>query len=104
MITRVLCLTLIAAGLFGCDTEQYQPINIAVYPSTMSCAIKDQPLDCTKLPEYLVNTLKAHANRAITVSYAGTEKPKPDDQSIERIAELIRKSGYTDVRVVRFDL
>ena len=94
----------VVAGNSACNTEQYQPINIAVYPSTMSCAIKEQPLDCTKLPEYLRDTLKAAPNREITVSYAGTEMPKPEDKSVDRIGELIRKAGYTDVKVVRFDL
>jgi hypothetical protein len=94
----------VVAAVAACNTEQYQPINIAVYPSTMSCAIKEQSLDCTKLPEYLVETVKATANREITVSYAGTEKPTANDKSIERIAELIRKAGYTDVKVIRFDL
>jgi hypothetical protein len=91
-------------GLYACNTEQYQPINIAVYPSTRSCTIKDYVLDCSTLPEYLVNTVKAHAGREITVSYAGTEKPSPEDKSLERIAELIQKAGFKDVKVIRFDM
>ena len=88
----------------GCNTEQYEPINIAVYPSTMSCAVKDVPLDCTQLGAYLRDTLKVTVNREITVSFAGSEVVKPEDKSVERIADVIRKAGYTNVRVVRFGL
>ena len=104
IIRIVLCGGFAAAALSACNTERYEPINIAVYPSTMSCAIKDQGLDCTKLPEYLRDTLKATVNREITVSYAGSETVAREDKSVERIADLIRKIGYTNVRVIRFDL
>ena len=98
-------IALLAPAVFaGCNAEQYEPINVAVYPSTMSCAIEDKPLDCTQLGIYIRDTLKAAPDREITVSFAGTEKTSPDDKSVDRIAEVIRKAGFTNVRVIRFDL
>jgi hypothetical protein len=101
--------TLVIAALTGwllaaCNTEQYETIYVAVYPSTKSCAIKDKPLDCGKIGEYLRDALKATANREIAISYVGTETAPQGDTSLEQIADLIKKVGYRNVRVVRYDM
>jgi hypothetical protein len=101
---RTLSIALCFLTLAACNAERFEPVHIAVYPSTMSCAIKDTPLDCSQLPDYLANTLKVTANREITVSFAGTEEVPKEDKSIDRIAELIRKAGYKNVNVYRFGL
>jgi biopolymer transport protein ExbD len=98
--------SLLAGAIFlaACNTEQYEPIYVAVYVSTKSCAIKEVPLDCQQLPQYLKETLKAKPDRVITVSLAGTEEVKKEDETVDRVAELIRSAGFTDVRAVRFGL
>ena len=88
----------------ACNVERYEPINVAVYPSTQSCAIKEQSMDCKQLANYLRDTLKAANDRDITVSFAGSENVSKDDKSIDRVAELIREAGYTNVKAYRFDL
>jgi hypothetical protein len=90
--------------LAACNAEQYEPINIAVYPSVKVCAIEEQPLDCAKTAVYLRDTLKASAGREITVSYAGTETVEKGDTSVEQIAELIKAAGYKNVRAVRYEM
>ncbi len=90
--------------LSACNLEQHEAINIAVYPSMKICMIKDTPLDCAKLGVYLRDTLKAKAGRDITVSYAGTETVEKGDTSIEQIAALIKASGYTNVRAIRYEM
>jgi len=92
------------ATLAACDTSQYEPINIAVYPSVKRCAIKETPLDCQKLAAYLRDTLKARAGRDITVSYAGTETVEKGDTSVDQIADLLKAAGYTNVRAVRYEM
>jgi 5-deoxy-D-glucuronate isomerase len=98
--------TLLIGTLFlsACNTEQYEPIHIAVYVSTKSCSIKEVPLDCQQLPQYLKETLKVKPDREITVSVTGTEDVSKEDQTIDRIAEYIRANGFTDVKAVRFQL
>jgi hypothetical protein len=91
-------------ALAACNTEQYEPIHIAVYVSTKSCAIKEVPLACEQLPQYLKETLKVKPDREITVSVAGTEDVSKEDKTIDRIAELIRAAGFTDVKAVRFQI
>jgi hypothetical protein len=98
--TLLICALLLSA----CNTEQYEPIHIAVYPSTKSCAVKEVPLDCKQLPQYLKETLKVKLDRVIVVSYAGTEEVTKEDPAIDRIAELIRSAGFTDVKAVRFQI
>jgi hypothetical protein len=93
-----------ALWLSACNTEQYEPIYVAVYVGTKSCAIKDVPLDCKQLPEYLRDTLKVKPDREITVSTTGTEEVSKEDQTIDRIAEYIRANGFSNVKAVRFQL
>ena len=93
-----------AVLLAACNVEQYEPIAVAVYPSTKTCTIKDKPLDCGKMADYVRDTLKAKADREISVSYAGSEAVPKDDTSLEQIAALIKTAGYVNVRVIRFDM
>jgi hypothetical protein len=95
---------LLTLALAACNVEQYEPINIAVYPSTKRCAIKDVPMACETLGPYLRDTLKASVSRDITVSYAGTETVEKGDTSIEQIADVIKATGYKNVRAVRYEM
>lgn len=104
MRAKTLVISAISLLAAACDTEQYQPIHIAVYPSTTSCTIKEHSLQCSQLGVYLRETLKVDSTHEITVSFGGSEKVARDDKSIDRIAEVIRKAGYTNVKTVRFDM
>jgi hypothetical protein len=97
-------LLLAAVALSACDTEKHQPVNIAVHPSIKVCSIDETPMACEKLGAYLRDTMKVAANREITVSYAGTESVEKGDTSVEQIAELIKATGYKNVRAVRYDM
>ncbi|HYM35179.1 MAG TPA: hypothetical protein VET48_07245 [Steroidobacteraceae bacterium] len=66
--------------------------------------IKDKALDCGKVGAYLRDVLKAKANREISVSYAGTESAPKGDTSLEQIVDLIKATGYTNARAVRYDM
>jgi len=96
----------IAAGalLSACNAEQYETINIAVHPSIKVCSIKETPMACEKLGVYLRDTMKVGVNRDITVSYAGTETVAKGDTSVEQIAELVKSTGYKQVRAVRYEM
>ena len=92
------------ATLAACNAEQYEPIFVAVYPSTKACTIKDVPVHCDTIGQYLRDKLKVGASREIVVSFAGSETIAKDDTSIDQIAELIKKSGYKNARAARYDM
>jgi biopolymer transport protein ExbD len=91
-------------SLSGCHVDQSPPLTITVYPSAQRCVIKDQPVECKELGNYLRDTLKVRSTRQIDVSLSGSDTVPKDDRSIDRIAELIRAAGYEDVRTWRFGL
>jgi hypothetical protein len=93
-----------AAVLSGCNVDQYEPINVAVYPSLKVCSIKETPVDCAKVGPYIRDVMKAPANRDVTVSYAGSETVEKGDTSVDQIGDLIKATGYKNVRVVRYDM
>lgn len=95
---------LFSTVLTGCNVEQYEPINVAVYPSLKICSIKETPVDCAKVGPYIRDVMKAAANRDVTVSYAGSETVEKGDTSIEQIGDLIKATGYKNVRVVRYEM
>jgi hypothetical protein len=101
---RAIFSVLIIVTLAGCNAEQYQSLNIAVYPSVKRCMIAEKLMQCEQLPAYLRDTLKIAANRDITISYAGTETVEKGDTSIEQIGELIKAAGYQKVRAVRYEM
>jgi hypothetical protein len=43
-------------------------------------------------------------SRDITVSYAGTETVEKGDTSIEQIADVIKATGFKNVRAVRYEM
>ena len=92
------------AILTACDVSKFEPINIAVHPSLKICTIKETPMPCEKLGDYLRDTMKAPATREVTVSYAGTESVAKDDTSVEQIADLLKNVGYKNVRAIRYDM
>lgn len=96
--------TLAASVVAGCNVEQYEPINVAVYPSLKVCTIKEAPVDCAKVGPYIRDVLKAPANRDVTVSYAGTETVEKGDTSIDQIGALIKSTGYKNVRIIRYEM
>ena len=101
---RTIILAMLLATIAACQVEQYEPINIAVYPSVKRCMIKETVMECEKLPGYLRDLLKAGADREITVSYAGSETVEKGDTSVDQIADLIKASGYKNVRAIRYDM
>jgi hypothetical protein len=101
-ITSICCAAAVLLG--GCNVEQYEPINVAVYPSMKICSIKETPVDCAKVGPYIRDVLKAAANRDVTVSYAGTETVEKGDTSVEQIGERIKATGYKNVRVIRYEM
>lgn len=108
MNTRVgmlaLVIAMIVMSLAACNAEQEAAITVVVYPTVKRCAIKEQPVECAQLGAYLHDTLKIDVNRRVYVSVAGTDPISKEDTSIDRIAALIRVSGYKDVRALRFGL
>src|SRR5689334_808368 len=101
---RPVAILVFFAVFAACNTEKDESINIAVYPSTKACTIKDKPIDCGTLGAYIRDEMKATAGRLITVSYAGTATASKDDTSLEQIAALIKETGYSNVRVIRYDM
>jgi len=88
----------------ACNITSETSVTVVVYPTLKRCAIKEQPVECTQLGTYLHETLKIDTNQRVYVSVAGTDPTSKEDTSIDRIAELIRASGYKDVRALRFGL
>jgi hypothetical protein len=96
--------TLIVA-LTGCDMSKFEPVTIAVYPSTHSCSINDTKLDCEKVGDYLRDTIKVSLDHHVDVSYTGSDPPSSkDDPMVDQVANLVRAAGYKDVNAARFDL
>ena len=92
-------------SLVGCDMSKYDPVTVAVYPSTHSCSIDDKKLDCEKVGDYLRDTMKVDISRHIDVSYTGADPPATkDDPMVDQVANTVRAAGYKDVNAARFDL
>ena len=104
-IRRSLIPVLALLSLTGCDMSKYEPVTVAVYPSTHSCSIEDKKLDCEQVGSYLRDTMKADLKRHIDVSYTGSDPPaNKDDPMVDQVANTVRAAGYTDVNAARFDL
>jgi len=88
----------------GCDMSKYEPVTVAVYPSTHKCAIHDQPVDCEQAGTYLHDTLKVEFDHQIDVSYTGADQPPKDDPMVDQVANTVRASGFTKVNAARFDM
>ena len=99
---------LIVMTCAACNVNQELPLNVVVYPKVKRCTVvqqeKEQEIECTQLGTYLRDTLKINAARQINVSFSGTDNVPKEDQSIDRVAELIRASGFKDVRAFRFQM
>jgi hypothetical protein len=102
---------LVAAAVFtvtSCGVNQESPLSVVVYPTAQRCTVvqqeKELPVECAQLGAYLRDTLKINAGRRINVSFSGAESVPKEDASIDRVAELIRESGFKDVRAYRFGL
>ena len=102
---------IIAAAAFvatACGVNQESPVTVVVYPISQRCAVKIQDkgeeVECIQLGTHLRDTLKIGANRQIDVSLTGADPTSKDDKTIDRVAELIRASGFKDVRVWRFGM
>jgi hypothetical protein len=97
-----------ALAVTGCGVNQEKALSVVVYPSVKRCTVvqqeKEQAVECTQLGVYLRDTLKISAGRRINVSFSGSDSVPKEDSSIDRVAELIRASGFTDVRAYRFGL
>ncbi len=92
-------------SLAGCDMSKYEPVTVAVYPSTHSCSIEDKKLDCEQVGSYLHDTMKVDVSRHIDVSYTGSDPPaSKDDPMVDQVANIVRAAGYKDVNAARFDL
>ncbi len=90
--------------LAACDMSKYEPITIAVYPTTHKCAIEGKDLDCEKIGEYLRDTMKVKPDHHIDVSYTGSDQPSKDDPMVDQVANTVRAAGFKDVNAARFDL
>lgn len=91
--------------LNGCDMSKYDPVTVAVYPSTHSCSIADKKIDCEQVGNYLHDTMKVDVSRHIDVSYTGADPPaSKDDPMVDQVANRVRSAGYKDVNAARFDL
>ena len=105
---RAAIVLLTATLIVACDVNQELPITVVVYPSEKRCTVKqdekETPVDCAQLGAYLRDTLKIASKRQVDVSTSASENVPKEDQSIDRIAEVIRASGFTDVRVWRFGM
>lgn len=102
---RILIPVVALLSVAGCDMSKYEPVTIAVYPSTHSCSINDTKLDCEKVGDYLRDTMKVNLKRHIDVSYTGADPPaSKDDPMVDQVANTVRAAGYTDVNAARFDL
>ena len=107
---RSLSVLAVAVFVTACGVNQEPPLTVVVYPIAKRCTVKlsaqeqEQPVDCTQLGTYLRDTLKINAARRINVSLSGSDNTPKEDPSIDRVAQLIRASGFTDVRAYRFGL
>jgi predicted Zn-dependent protease len=90
--------------LTGCDMSKYEPVTVAVYPSTHKCSIKEQPIDCEQVGNYLRDTLKVEPDHQIDVSYTGADQPNKNDVMVDQVANTVRASGFTKVNAARFDI
>jgi len=91
--------------LAACDVSKFEPVTIAVYPSTHKCSIKNESLDCEKVGDYLRDTMKVSFDHHIDVSYTGADPPaSKDDPMVDQVANTVRAAGYKDVNAARFDL
>jgi len=89
----------------ACDMSRFEPVTVAVYPSTHSCSINDTKLDCEKVGDYLHDTMKVSPDHHIDVSYTGADPPaSKDDPMVDQVANTVRAAGYKDVNAARFDL
>jgi hypothetical protein len=92
----------------ACGVNQELPLTVVVYPAVKRCAVvqqdKEQEVDCAQLGVYLRDTLKIDAARQINVSFSSSDTVPKENESIDRVAELIRDSGFKDVRAYRFGL
>lgn len=103
------CIVIAAAiSVMSCGVNQETPLSVVVYPNVKRCSVvqldKEQEVECTQLGVYLRDTLKINAARQINVSFSGSDTVAKEDPSIDRVAELIRQSGFKDVRAYRFGL
>jgi hypothetical protein len=110
---RVLLSILIAlcvTSLVACDVNMNQEMHftVVVYPIDKRCTVKpteqEVEVDCMQLGVYLRDTLKINPARQIDVSLSGSTDVPKEDQSIDKVAELIRAAGFKDVRTWRFGL
>ena len=91
--------------LAACDMSRFEPVTVAVYPSTHSCSVNETKLDCEKVGDYLRDTMKISLDHHIDVSYTGTDPPaSKDDPMVDQIANTVRAAGFKDVNAARFDL
>jgi len=104
--TLLLCIPFaFTLTLAACDMSKFEPVTVAVYPSTHSCSINDTKLDCEKVGGYLHDTMKVSPDHHIDVSYTGADPPaSKDDPMVDQVANTVRAAGYKDVNAARFDL
>lgn len=97
-----------AVAITACGVNQELPVAVVVYPTAKRCTVvqqeKEQAVECMQLGVYLRDTLKINVARQINVSFSGSDSVAKEDPSIDRVAELIRTSGFKDVRAYRFGL
>jgi hypothetical protein len=92
-------------SLAACDMSRFEPVTVAVYPSTHSCSINDTKLDCEKVGDYLRDTMKVSLDHHVDVSYTGADPPaSKDDPMVDQVANTVRAAGYKDVNAARFDI
>ncbi len=83
--------------------SKYEPVTVAVYPSTHKCTIDDQPIVCDQIGEYLRDTLKINTSRQIDVSYTGADPGHKGDTMLDQVADNVRAAGFKQVNAARFD-
>ena len=107
MRTRFICLAAGALIVLGCDVSSHTPVTIAVYPGAENCTAKindaEQPVRCAELGKHLRDVAKVKSNRQIDVSMFRLDKSH-DPKDIDKVAEIIRAAGFTDVKVWRFGM
>jgi hypothetical protein len=92
---------LIVITLAGCNTEQYQPITVAVYPNLEKCVIQEHTLPCPEVGAHLRDKLSIKLDRQIDVSMYRMDKSH-NETDVEKVAIIVRAAGFTDVKVWRF--
>jgi hypothetical protein len=100
MKRQLACLAALLA-LSGCNTEQYQPITVAVYPNLEKCVIQEHMLPCTEAGTHLRDKLSIKLDRQIDVSMYRMDKSH-NETDVEKVAVVVRAAGFTDVKVWRF--